>query len=335
MSLREWTVALPLVIAMGVGAAGCHRSRPLAPAQGLAVKLPLNLTVADEAPPVSRGVRRVGLWKNFDGQLAYAAALKFVALGPREAGSKALEEERGLISDLLDQCGWQVTPQTFQDQDPSGQVVAFTSLSARYLRGPPARRRVLVAAHLDTERSRVFRSVGATEGAAGPAVLLEMARVLTSDPMLAGQVELWFLDGHQPFRALNANDGLFGSRFAAQMIQIHQQTNEIRAMVCLGNFGGKDFRLHYAPNSDPQLEQAFRRAANGVSILLAPANRPLLNDHIPFQQANVPAIAILDAEAPYLHTADDSAEQLEADSLAKVGQLVLYFLSAEAPPTGT
>jgi glutaminyl-peptide cyclotransferase len=333
VSFREWRTALLLVIVVGI--AGCHRFRPSGQAHRLPVKPPVNLTVADENSPVSPRIHRFKLWKNFDGQLAYEAALKFVALGPRESGSEALNQERDLIVDLLDRCGWQVTPQKFQDQDPSGQVVGFTSLSARYLRAPSSGRRFLVAAHFDTEHSNVFRSVGATDGASGPAVLLEMARVLTSDPALAGQVELWFLDGHQPFRELNANDGLFGSRFAVQMIQSRQQTDEIRAMVCLGNFGGKDFRLHYAPNSDPQLEQAFRQAANGVSILLAPANRPLLNDHIPFQQANVPAIALLDAEAPYLHTVDDSAEQLDAGSLAKVGQLVLYFLSTEASPTGT
>ena len=83
-------------------------------------------------------------------------------------------------------------------------------------------------------------------------------------------------------------------------------------MIDIENLGGKDFRLFYAPTSDPELVASFQRAAGALGIPLAPASRPILGDQVPFQQANVPALALLDAESPYLHTADDNVDRLDA-----------------------
>lgn len=274
-------------------------------------------------------VRRAPIWKDFNGQLAYADAGRFVGFGPRPSGSEALDQERAEIAARLDGAGWQVSTAAFTDQTPDGTPVDFRSLGARFKRGQPARKRFLLVAHFDTERSQIMRTSGATDGAAGPAILLEIARVLAAYPQVASQVELLFLDGNHPFRQDTAEDGLFGSRFAAQMLQLHRRSGEIRAVIDLENLGGKDFRLYYPPNSDPDLAETFQRSAGMLSIPLAVANRPVLGDQVPFQHANIPAIALLDAESPYLHTADDNLNRVDPASLAKVGQLVLYVLSEE------
>ena len=84
------------------------------------------------------------------------------------------------------------------------------------------------------------------------------------------------------------------------------------------------------PNSDPNLAGTLKNAATVLGIKLEPANRSLLADHVPFAQAGIPSIALLDAESPFLHTADDTADRLDADSLAKTGNLILYFVASEA-----
>ena len=55
-----------------------------------------------------------------------------------------------------------------------------------------------------------------------------------------------------------------------------------------------------------------------------------LANHVPFAQAGIPSISLLDAESPFLHTADDTPERLDADSLAKTGKLILYFVATPA-----
>ena len=121
---------------------------------------------------------------------------------------------------------------------------------------------------------------------------MELARTLALDPQLAGNVELLFLDGDAPFRELNLSDGLFGSRFYAQMLRINRHAGDIRAAILLENVGGSS--LNYLPNSDPALAAALKKAATMLSVKLEPANRSLLADHVPFAQAGIPSIALLD-----------------------------------------
>ena len=307
--------------------------RPATPMPEPAVASTPSPAVSIPATPVPVA-RRAPIWKEFNGQLAFADASKFVGFGPRPSGSEALDRERAGIATRLDAAGWQVSTAAFTDQAPDGTPVDFRSLGARFKQGQPAKRRFLLVAHFDTERSKVMRTSGATDGAAGPAILLEIARVLTAYPQAASQVELLFLDGNHPFRQGTADDGLFGSRFAAQMLQLHRCSGEIRAVIDLENLGGKDSHLYYPPNSDPDLAEMFQRSAGVLSIPLATANRPVLGDQVPFQHADIPAIALLDAESPYLHTADDNLDRVDPASLAKVGQLVLYVLSEEIFPSG-
>ncbi|MBV9999683.1 MAG: M28 family peptidase [Verrucomicrobia bacterium] len=307
--------------------------RPATPMPEPSVTLTPPPAVSIPIPP-GPVARRAPIWKEFDGQLALTDAGKFVAFGPRPSGSAALDRERAEIAARLNGADWQVSTAAFTDQTPDGSPVDFRSLGARFRRGQPAKKRFLLVAHFDTERSKLMGTSGATDGAAGPAILLEIARVLAAYPQVASQVELLFLDGNHPFRQSTADDGLFGSRFAVQMLQLHQRSGEIRAVIDLENLGGKDFRLYYPPNSDPDLAETFQRSAGILSVPLAAANRPVLGDQVPFQQANIPAIALLDTESPYLHTADDNLDRVDPASLAKVGQLVLYVLSEEIFPSG-
>jgi hypothetical protein len=83
------------------------------------------------------------------------------------------------------------------------------------------------------------------------------------------------------------------------------------------------------PNSDPGLAGAMKKAATFLGVKLEPANRPLLADHVPFAQAGIPSLALLNMDSPFLNTADDTADRLDGESLAKTGSLILYFVSAE------
>jgi hypothetical protein len=110
------------------------------------------------------------------------------------------------------------------------------------------------------------------------------------------------------------------------MLRINQHAGDLHATILLGNVGTAN--LNFAPNSDPTLVGALKQAASVLSIKLEPANRSLRADQVPFSEAGVPSVTLLDAESPFLHTADDTTERLEADSLAKTGNLILYFVAA-------
>jgi Zn-dependent M28 family amino/carboxypeptidase len=267
------------------------------------------------------------IWKKFDGARALETANALTRLGPRVAGTDALDRARQLVLGNLSQQGWNVVQQRFTAPAPDGKPVEFCNLIARLPRGP-ALPGIVVSAYLDTSRTDEFRDVGATGGAANSAILVEVGRVLAMDPQLGSQVHLIFLDGHSPFHQLGLNDGLFGSRFYMQSLQANQNSIGIHAMISLGNVGGRDSPLNFAPNSDTALAESFRDGAKFLGIKLEPANRPFLTDHVPFQQAGIPALALLNADYPYVDTADDNPEQLDADSLRQTGSLLLYVLGS-------
>ena len=58
----------------------------------------------------------------FDGPRAYRDLERLVALGPRPAGSPALERARGYITGELRRVGWKVREHAFTARTPRGQV---------------------------------------------------------------------------------------------------------------------------------------------------------------------------------------------------------------------
>jgi peptidase M28-like protein len=295
---------------------------PVAPQNAQTNPAPISVSTPKAPLP-----RRDRIWTDFDGHQAIEEAKTLTAFGPRPSGTDANRQVRQHLADRLASLGWQTNEQRLTLHAPDGRQVEFCNLVARYLRYPSSSRRILIGAHFDTPPVQVFRDTGASDGAANTAVLIELARTLALDPALASNVELLFLDGDAPFHELNLNDGLFGSRFYAQMLSVDRHGADIRAAILVDNIGSS--RLNFAPNSDPRLKDALQNAASAVGIKLEPANRSFLADHVPFAQAGIPSIVLLDADSPLLNTADDTADRLDESALAKAGALILYFATHE------
>ncbi len=287
---------------------------------------PVNLAIAATTPALPENPPE--LWNEFDGEHALQYARKLCELGPRPSGSQALDLARKYVSDQLSSFGWQVLPQRFTDRTPGGKSIEFCNLLAQPAQLKPAGSRTALVAYLDSPHSEVFHSVGASDGAANSAILIELARVLAKAPRIASAVELVFLDGHAPFRQTGLDDGLFGSRFFTELLKINRQVGSYQAAVVLANQGGPQPRLCCARNSNPVLIKAFREAAQSLDFRLEISGRPLLSDHVPFSQARIPALALLDPDSPVLETADDGPDRLSAVSLAQSGKLVLYYLAS-------
>jgi glutaminyl-peptide cyclotransferase len=284
-------------------------------------------TAVSPNPAAATSLPQNKIWTTFDAGQALAEAKTITDFGPRPSGSESNKQVRKHIVDRLAALGWQPTEQRFAEHAPEGQEIEFCNLSARFAKSQTSAKRILIGAHFDTPIVQEFRDAGASDGAANTAVLIEIARVLATDPKLAGDVELLFIDGDTPFRELNLNDGLFGSRFYAQTLHVDEHAGDIQAAVVVGNAGGQN--LNYLPNSTESVIDSFEKAATALGVTLEPANRSMLADHVPFAQVGIPSITLLDADSPFLHTADDTADRLNGDSLAKTGRLILYYIATE------
>jgi glutaminyl-peptide cyclotransferase len=282
---------------------------------------------ASPTPPLPP--RRTAIWNDFNGERALDTAKAILRFGQRISGTESLNQLRPYIIGELKRSGWQAEEQRFTEQSPAGHQIEFCNLAAHSGRLPVVTPRLTVVAHLDTVDLGIANDLGATDGAANTAILVEIARTLAVDPRLASHIELLFLDGHMPFRQLGPQDGLFGSRFYTQALRINQHTKDVRAAISLENLGERNATLAYPPNSDVALIEQFRSGAETLGLKLEAGSRPLLLDHVPFQEAGIPAIALFDAESTILNTADDTGDHLASEALAKAGHLVLYILSKQ------
>ncbi|MBV9390585.1 MAG: M28 family peptidase [Verrucomicrobia bacterium] len=229
----------------------------------------------------------------------------------------------------MSESGWEIREQRFSERSPENKIIDFCNLVAGFSKGPIAGKRLLIGTHFDSLRTQIFSDRSASASAASTAILIELARILALNPVLASQVELVFFDGANPFREVTSIDGFFGSRFFAEMLDVNREIDRISAAVILENVGSGNFSLNVTRGSDPVLVSKFRTAASSLDLNLKSAGRWIVTNQDPFAERGVPAITLFDADSPILNTADDTAEHLSADSLAKTGTLIVYFISSD------
>jgi glutaminyl-peptide cyclotransferase len=194
---------------------------------------------------------------------------------------------------------------------------------------PGARPAVVVGAHYDTEfHPRGF--VGANDGAAGTAVVVELARALRVRPRPPGAREVRFVlfDGEEePPGCAEAAFGRCALRGSKAYARAHR--GELAAMVLLDYVGNAGLRLPREATSDRELWARVRAAAARVGVAqVFPRTTQLaiLDDHTPFLDAGVPAVDLIDFAYRFRDTTRDTLDKLSIRSLDAVGETVLALL---------
>jgi Zn-dependent M28 family amino/carboxypeptidase len=100
--------------------------------------------------------------------------------------------------------------------------------------------------------------------------------------------------------------------------------------------GDCDLRIPREANSDGELFGLFADAAEDVDGDSAPfegETTGILDDHIPFAQASIPAVDLIDWEfgpgprpGAWWHTPEDTLDKVCADSLDAVGEAALVAI---------
>jgi glutaminyl-peptide cyclotransferase len=268
------------------------------------------LAAAGSAPSAPAPIPTVD---RFDGARAFAWVQRQLALGPRPAGSRASRRLAAQLRTALPRGAFQPVPGGLRNV--VGVVV-----------GRQPSRTVVVGAHYDTKDLPGF--VGANDGASGTAVVMELARSLRGQPARPTVVFVLF-DGEETPRGVPdheiAEKGLRGSRVSAKAYA------HAEAMILLDLVGDRSLRIPRERNSDPELWSRLRSAAqrSGVgAVFPAALVGPVTDDHVPFLQAGVPAIVLIDFDFPCWHRRCDNLSAVSRRSLDSVGEATLALLRA-------
>jgi glutaminyl-peptide cyclotransferase len=262
----------------------------------------------------------------FDPERAFEDLEAQVDIGPRPAGSPANRELTRFLAGGLRDAG----VQDVQIQRPHRNVVGVIPGTE-----PGA---VVVGAHHDT-KDAIPGFVGANDGASGVAVVLELARALP-DEVTGSSIHIALFDaeearGDRPFELDGARGSAQYVRYAraARPEQGAPPLDDIRAMVLFDLVGDCDLQIPREANSDPALYELFADAAGGAPF--GGSVPPILDDHIPFTEAGVPAVDVIDftfgpgpSPGAWWHTPEDTLDKVCPESLGAVGDAALEALPA-------
>jgi Zn-dependent M28 family amino/carboxypeptidase len=244
-----------------------------------------------------------------------------VALGPRPAGSPAIEQSRQYIRAQLAAAGVPAAEQAWDADTPLGRV-HMVNLIATF-RGVSSDR-IAITGHYDTKLFREFRFVGASDGGSSAAFLLELARVLKSRKN-SMTIDLVFLDGEEAVVEWRGTDNTYGSRHYVQAAQRDGSLATLKAMVLVDMIGDRNLGIRRDSNSTKWLTDIVWDAAARLKYgsYFLPAPTTVEDDHLPFLAAGVPSVDIIDLEYDAWHTQRDTLDAVSARSLQVVGDVVL------------
>lgn len=254
----------------------------------------------------------------FDADRAWRLVELQLASGQRPAGSPQLRRLAVKLRPLLPNGRFEALP-----GEPGLRNVVGTL--------PGRRPGIVVGAHYDTlARPRGF--VGANNGAAGSAIVIEAARALRHMRAGPGAREVRFVlfDGEEPAKVLPEEtadfyrEGLRGSR--AYVAANRGRTSE---MILLDYVGNRGLYLPREANSSEALWGRLVVAANEVGderFFSRETGPAIEDDHTPFLRAGVPAVDLIDWSYPG-HTLADGLDKLSRQSLDAVGETVVQLVS--------
>jgi Zn-dependent M28 family amino/carboxypeptidase len=273
----------------------------------------------------------------FEGKRAFEWLTRQVEMGPRVPGTAAHDSCFTHLVAAFREFTPHVETDTFSYDSPVlKKEVRLLNAVARFR--PEIDQRVVIGAHWDTRpwadrdpvpARRILPVPGANDGASGVAVLLELARNLGGrNPPTVG-VDLVLFDGEDLGTEQDPNGWFRGSNRYVE--QISEQKPPLFVIV-VDMVGKKDPAFHWEGYSRQQASNVVdlvweEARALGVRSFRSDVKHSVFDDHIPFLNAGIPAIDIIDFDYPEWHTTRDTPDKCSPESLEGVGRVLLSLLT--------
>jgi len=270
----------------------------------------------------------------FDSTRAFTYLEKQVAFGPRVPGTESHETTRDWLTQQLRVLTSYVALQHFTGSS-GGNDCEMTNIIATFY--PDKTDRILLCAHWDCrpfadrdpDAENHSKPVpGANDSASGVAVLLEIAGIIAVQEPPVG-IDIVFFDGEDGGEYGNNDTWILGSQYFAQKMQSSYRP---RYSILLDMIGDKDLSLsrdYNSMQSAPALWARIEKLCMNLDIAISPDTKGIIDDHIPLIERGIPSVDLIDFDYPSWHTVSDTPDKCSAQSLGKIGALVLSVIYGE------
>lgn len=275
----------------------------------------------------------------FDQAEAWKWLIKQCDIGPRFPGSPGQAQCRDLILAETKKHCTNVSTQAFSHVWSRNSKKYDMWNVIGYQNWDTATTRVVLLTHWDTrptadmeaeERNQKKPIIGASDGASGTAVLLELMRHTNAIPKSLGICYL-FVDGEDLGPGLN--EMFLGAvHFSKNLPKPKPNYGILLDMV-----GDKDLKIPIEPNSyrlAKDVTLALYRHAKEIKMgdtFPMEYGDEIYDDHLALNDAGIPTVDLIDFTYSPWHTLRDTPEECSADSLGKVGRFLESWLMQPEP----
>ncbi len=267
----------------------------------------------------------------FDAGLAYQLTTMAAAQQPRHSGTPGAEAQSKFIADNARKFGARVITEAFEGITPEGRktfrnvIATIPGNDKRYL---------IIACHYDAKKLIFTDSfAAANDGASGVGTLLAVIKAVASAPEKTRySLRFVFFDGEECLFQYGENDGLHGSRYYADKLIKTGEIEKCRAMILADMIGDRDLNIALPKDSDPDLTKLCLQSAEklGYASHFSFPGQIMYDDHVPFRDAGVPAIDLIDfnygTNNTFWHTREDSMDKISEESLRITGSVLLQMI---------
>ncbi len=288
--------------------------------------------------------------ETFNGEAAFDMLKAVVKLGPRITGSDAMTKQQQMLQKQFEELGAKVWYHEFPIANPkTGRKVNGRNMIVTW--HPARRERIMLCTHYDTRpqadkdpKNPRGKFDGANDGASGVGLFSELGRHMPSIDASFG-VDFVFFDAEE-FVFEAGRDPLFvGSTAFANAYATEPDKRKFvyQCAVLVDMIGDAHLDLYWEVNSFRNAGDLCKEIWSVAGDLEIPEFHPeikheIRDDHLPLINiAKIPTIDIIDFDYPtpldsnrYWHTQKDIPENCSADSLAKVGRVLLEWIKRRA-----
>lgn len=277
--------------------------------------------------------------ESFDGKQALGYLEAICSIGPRITATDGMRQQQEMLTTFFEALGATVELQRFEGRQPSlgNRPIPCANLIVHW--HPDANRRVLLGAHYDTrptaDREPIFRKrdlpfLGANDGASGVAFLMELGRVIKSLPLEVG-VDFVLFDAEEYILSADRDKYFLGSEYFVRQYTTTKPIYRYEAVVVVDMIGDRDLQIFPDQRSLARagalVQEVWTIAGRlGVRQFRQQVGHDLLDDHIAFQDAGIPAIVLIDFDYPHWHRVADTPDKCSAESLEAVSRVVIEWL---------
>ncbi len=273
------------------------------------------------------------LHDSFNAQQAFAYTAQIAGFGERWPGSPGHLKTENLIHQVVQKDGGRIEADDFTATTPRGPVKVHNIIGKFNVTADPNQQIFILAGHYDTLFQPGF--IGANDGATSTAILLSFADALAGHKT---KMQIWLVwtDLEEAVKAFTDDDGLYGSRHLAQKLSANGTASRVKGFFLLDMIAAKGLSVGRETGSKRWLQDFIQHAAEelGYGQYFFQYETDIIDDHVPFIRAGIPAVDVVDAKygrmgpqfdgmGEFHHSNADTMDKLSAHSLEIVGKTIL------------